>query len=285
MREKATNVVGCIDIETVPDMAGVERFWGREPDFGGPEVPSKTKLKGLGREKLDNLAPAYGIDPGDHSKADGLVDAIHAELEGGADIPAMFARQAEAEAARKRDEWRAGILDSAALDPFTAQVVAVAIVDAQGGAIEVKEAHADEAEILAEVHRSLTNVDRVVMFADGGHFDARVLQTRMLVHGIEVPKVIRECKRYDRNRCVDLRGILGHFDRYQRGNLGDWCWRFGLPEPVETDLEELATWVAEGEWEAIADHVWGHTQCVAELYRKVRPVLQYLPLHNAPVTA
>lgn len=276
------NNVAVIDIETVPDMAGVERQWLREPKADGAGVPSKSALAAYGRPELDKMAPEIGLDPAQYSKVGDLVAAILEHLEGGGDFPRVLVRKAKYAHEAKVRDFREGILTNAALDPFTARVVAVGIMPVQGNPWELKEALGDERELLDHVAGSLCTADRLVMFADGNHFDARVLQTRLLIHGLEVPRVIREIKRYDRNRCVDLRGVLGHFDRYQRGNLADWCWRFGIEEPTETNLEELGKWWRDGQYDTLVAHVWNHTRAVAALYDRARRVLDYLPVGKAP---
>lgn len=255
-----------IDVETVACTEAAGYFLADEPELDVRKVLDKMQ-----RPDLDALAVETGrVVPKEH-KTMGLLRAAILEQ-----LPHCESMPGKLQAAHHAlvNGWRSAYYKDAALQPISAQVAAVGVrMLANHEVTDVEDvAGVDEATLLKRAAFWIAQADVVVGYNLNG-FDGPMLRNRMLVREVPVPAIITAFPRYRDWPQVDLYAELTSWNPRVRGKLRDWCWRFGLDLPPDTDPNEIQAWFDAEEWDKLESHVGRDTVAAAELYCRLWPLL------------
>jgi predicted PolB exonuclease-like 3'-5' exonuclease len=195
----------------------------------------------------------------------------------------------EADRARRRAE----ISQQFNLWPFTAQVVCIAMVNADSGKGQVlfqaddfeEEMEAgtegiefapqmDEAELLTAFWDVARRYDQIVTF-NGRGFDVPFLYLRSAVLNVEITRKDWLGYRYQTEPHCDLAeqftfyNVSGREGAARRFNLDFYCKAFGIPSPKAQGVTgaDVNSLLEEGRYRDIADYCLRDVQATVELYR------------------
>ncbi len=195
----------------------------------------------------------------------------------------------ESDRARKRAE----ISQQFNLWPFTAQVVCIAMVNADSGKGQVlfqsddfeEETESgvdgiefapqvDEAELLTAFWDVARRYDQVVTF-NGRGFDVPFLYLRSAVLNVEITRKDWLGYRYQTEPHCDLAeqltfyNVSGRDGAARRFNLDFYCKAFGIPSPKAQGITgaDVNSLLAEGRFREIAAYCLRDVQATAEFYR------------------
>lgn len=166
--------------------------------------------------------------------------------------------------------------------PLTAQIVALAMVDAdtEKGAVYYQNGAnrqtgraerfredgvlfipADESEIICHFWRLIASCDQIITF-NGRIFDAPFIMLRSAIHRISVIKNLVPY-RYSAGFHIDLADQMTFYDAMRRRfSLHIWCKAFGIPSPKEGGVcgHDVRALFQEGRFLEIARY------CLADVY-------------------
>lgn len=191
-----------------------------------------------------------------------------------------------------RETKRAEILRQFNLWPFTAQVVCIAMLnaDSQRGQVlftaEDAEAapgepgpvefvpHVDESELLTAFWDVARHYDEIVTF-NGRGFDVPFLYLRSAVLGVAISKKNWLGYRFAVEPHCDLAeqltfyGVSGREGAARRFNLDFYCKVFGIDSPKSHGVTgmDVSQLVAEGRFREIAEYCLRDVQATVQLYR------------------
>lgn len=195
----------------------------------------------------------------------------------------------EADRARRRAE----ISQQFNLWPFTAQVVCIAMVNADSGKGQVlfqaddfeEEMEAgtegiefapqmDEAELLTAFWDVARRYDQIVTF-NGRGFDVPFLYLRSAVLNVEITRKDWLGYRYQTEPHCDLAeqftfyNVSGREGAARRFNLDFYCKAFGIPSPKAQGVTgaDVNSLLEEGRYREIAEYCLRDVQATVELYR------------------
>jgi len=195
----------------------------------------------------------------------------------------------EADRARRRAE----ISQQFNLWPFTAQVVCIAMVNADSGKGQVlfqaddfeEEMEAgtegiefapqmDEAELLTAFWDVARRYDQIVTF-NGRGFDVPFLYLRSAVLNVEITRKDWLGYRYQTEPHCDLAeqftfyNVSGREGAARRFNLDFYCKAFGIPSPKAQGVTgaDVNALLEEGRYREIAEYCLRDVQATVELYR------------------
>jgi hypothetical protein len=184
-----------------------------------------------------------------------------------------------------------------AFSPLTAEVVAIAAVDAASGRGGVyfqsgekkivfeegliKFESGDELFLLKKFWELAAIYDEFVTFA-GRTFDVPILMLRSAMLGIRPSKnlmVNRYLESQPINaRHIDLKDQFSFYGaKYERLGLHFWCKAFGIPSPKigEVEGEDVTRLFREGEYEKIARYCLGDVVATRALFQKWEQFLRF----------
>ena len=190
-----------------------------------------------------------------------------------------------------RDARREEIKLQFNLWPFTAQVVCVAMLNAEsqrGQVLFTAEDHedkateapvefvpcADEAELLTAFWDVARHYDSVVTF-NGRGFDVPFIYLRSSLLNVPISRKDWLGYRYQTDPHCDLAeqltfyGVSGREGAARRFNLDFYCKAFGLDSPKSHGVtgHDVKTLLAEGKYREIAEYCLRDVRATAELYR------------------
>ena len=187
---------------------------------------------------------------------------------------------------------RAEIQQWFSLWPFTAQVVCIAMLNAEtlrgqvlfttaareenptaGGPVEFVPC-ADEAGLLAAFWNVARRYDSVVTF-NGRGFDVPFLYLRSALLNVPIARKDWLGYRYQTEPHCDLAeqltfyGVSGRDGAARRFNLDFYCKAFGIDSPKSHGVTglDVKTMLAEGKYREIAEYCLGDVRATVELYR------------------
>lgn len=189
-----------------------------------------------------------------------------------------------------RDARRAELERGLSLYPLTAQVVCIAMVNADSGRGQVlfqaedydpeDEAEvkfvpfADESELLQDFWELAKRYDHVVTF-NGRGFDVPFLYLRSAVLGVPISRKDWLGYRYQTEPHCDLAeqftfyGVSGRDGAARKFNLDFYCKAFGITSPKAEGISgmDVGTLVAEGRFRDIAEYCLRDVRATVELHR------------------
>lgn len=187
---------------------------------------------------------------------------------------------------RKREE----LIAQLNLYPFTAQVVAIAMlnVDTHKGRVyyqaPIKESwHSEdtlieyesgsEIEILKRFWEDVRLYKQLITF-NGRGFDCPFLLLRSAILGIKPTRNLMP-SRFDTEH-IDLLEKLTFYGTTRRFNLDFYCRAFGIPSPKERlSGPQINALFAEGKYREIAQYCFDDVRATAELYQRWRESLSF----------
>jgi len=191
-----------------------------------------------------------------------------------------------------RDTLRAEILRQFSLWPFTAQVVCIAMLNAEtlrgqvlfiaedfeedaaeGGPVEFMPC-ADELELLTAFWDVAKHYDEIVTF-NGRGFDVPFLYLRSAVLNVPISKRNWLGYRFATEPHCDLAeqfsfyGVSGREGAARKFNLDFYCKAFGIDSPKSHGVTgmDVGTMLAEGKFREIAEYCLRDVRATVELYR------------------
>lgn len=190
----------------------------------------------------------------------------------------------------ERDARRAELARGLSLYPLTAQVVCIAMVNADSGRGQVlfqaedydpeDEAEvkfvpfADESELLQDFWELAKRYDHIVTF-NGRGFDVPFLYLRSAVLGVPISRKDWLGYRYQTEPHCDLAeqftfyGVSGRDGAARKFNLDFYCKAFGIPSPKAEGISgmDVGTLVADGRFREIAEYCLRDVRATVELHR------------------
>lgn len=197
------------------------------------------------------------------------------------------------ETAERRERKREELIERLSLHPFTAQVVAIAMLNVESGRgrvyyqAEEEGWHSDdglvefqpgtEREILEGFWETVKQYDRFITF-NGRRFDCPFLMIRSAIHGVRPTRNLMPY-RYDFKVHCDLLDQLTFYGALpmQWFTLDLACRAFGIPSPKRAGITGLKVkdLFAQGKYREIAEYCLGDVVATAELYRRWEAYLSF----------
>jgi 3'-5' exonuclease len=183
------------------------------------------------------------------------------------------------------DEERAEAIQRLSLTPFTACVVAIAMVnpDSHQGKVfydspERKSGYSDdglvefcpcnEEEMLREFWKTIARYPQFVTF-NGRSFDCPFLLLRSATLGIKPSRNLMPY-RYNWSEHCDLMEQLTFYGAMRKFSLDFYCKSFGIKSPKENGITglEIGKLHAEGRFKEIAEYCLGDVRATTELFHR-----------------
>lgn len=192
-----------------------------------------------------------------------------------------------------QEAWANGLVKEASLNPRLGRVLAVGtkVVGEEDPQIAVAVEEYQEKAILEQfwtrfrAHPAIAGYNSMA-------FDLPFLMVRSLVCGVAVPDLSRYLRRYSSSPHLDVRMVLGNWDSFAKGKLGEWSAFFGGPA-IFGDGAEVYQLHLEGRHREIAAHCGSDIEATAFLAERVAPMVgvevatpftpEVPPVHVAPV--
>ena len=172
-----------------------------------------------------------------------------------------------------REEWETGLIKKASLSPMYGQIVCVTI-----GALSMSTDTNDETDLLRFIAKETERRTPVVTF-NGSAFDGPFIRSRLLRHGIQIPRWLASSRRYTNIPHCDVRMVLTGWEQRQEGTLNDWHRHLFGEEPPAVlhpitekpiggaDVHEL---VSEGHWDTLRHYNAIDVEATWRIYERLR---------------
>lgn len=191
----------------------------------------------------------------------------------------------------KTEEEREETIQRLSLTPFTAQIVAIGMLnpDTRQGKVffqaeGLESAFIDEGlvqlipcteqEMLAHFWKSIAHYKQFVTF-NGRGFDCPFVMSRSALLGVKPSRNLMG-SRYAVNDHCDLLDQLTFYSAMRKFSLDFYCKAFGIKSPKESGVTglDVGRLFGEKKYREIAEYCLGDVKATAELYRKWAEYLQ-----------
>ncbi len=192
----------------------------------------------------------------------------------------------------KTDEEREDTIRRLSLNPFTARIIAVGMLnpDSNQGKVlydaprveptfsadgMVEFVPCSEREILEMFWETVSHYNQLITF-NGRSFDAPFLMLRSAILGLRPSRNILPY-RYSAKEHCDLLDQLTFYGATRKFNLDFYCKSFGFKSPKSDGITglDLGTLFSEGRFREIAEYCLGDVRATAELYERWQSLLSF----------
>jgi DNA polymerase elongation subunit (family B) len=192
----------------------------------------------------------------------------------------------------RTEEERAETVQKLSLAPFTAQVVAIAMLNpdsnqgkvfyqdpngkpelGEGGLVEF--VPGDEVMVLTEFWKTVARYGQFITF-NGRSFDCPFLMLRSAICAVKPSRNLMPY-RYAANEHCDLLEQLTFYGASRKFNLDFYCKSFGIKSPKEEGISgmDVGRLFAEGRYREIAAYCLGDVRATAELFHRWHSLLAF----------
>jgi hypothetical protein len=192
----------------------------------------------------------------------------------------------------KTDEEKADAIQKLSLNPFTAQIIAIGMLNpdsdqgkvlyqapkqeptsSEDGLVEF--VSCTEEEMLQEFWKTLNHYSQFITF-NGRSFDGPFLMLRSAILGIRPSRNLLPY-RYSANEHCDLMEQLTFYGAFRKFNLDFYCKGFGIKSPKSEGITglDLGPIFRDGRFIEIAQYCLGDVKATAELYHRWRDLLAF----------
>jgi hypothetical protein len=192
----------------------------------------------------------------------------------------------------KTDEERADALAKLNLAPFTAQIVAIGMLnpDSNQGKVFYQAPEKDpwtsedgmaefvpgtEEIMLTEFWKTVARYGQFITF-NGRSFDCPFLMLRSAILGVKPSRNLMPY-RYGANEHCDLLDQLTFYGAFRKFNLDFYCKGFGIKSPKSEGITglDVGPLFREGRFREIAQYCLGDVRATAELYQRWQSLLSF----------
>jgi len=192
----------------------------------------------------------------------------------------------------KTEEERTEAIQKLNLTPFTAQVIAIGMLNPDSGQGKVffhspdREAFysddglvefvpGNEKDILESFWKTIAHYNQFITF-NGRTFDCPFLMLRSAILGIKPTRNLLPY-RYSANESCDLMEQLTFYGAFRKFNLDFYCKGFGIKSPKSEGLTglDLGPLFHTGRFKDIAEYCLGDIRATAELYHRWQNLLAF----------
>jgi len=192
----------------------------------------------------------------------------------------------------KGDEERADAIAKLSLAPFTAQIVAIAMLNPDSNQGKVFYQHPEgtawlsddglvefapgtEGELLAEFWKTVSRYGQFITF-NGRSFDCPFLMLRSALLGVKVTRNLMPY-RYSANEHCDLLDQLTFYGAFRKFNLDFYCKSFGIKSPKSEGITglDIGPLFQEGRFREIAQYCLGDVRATAALFHRWQSLLSF----------
>ncbi len=192
----------------------------------------------------------------------------------------------------KTEEERLETIQKMNLNPFTAHVIAIGMINPDSGQGKVlydapkgeprfsEDGHVEfvsctEREMLEEFWKTVGHYNQLITF-NGRSFDGPFLMLRSAVLGVHSGRNLLPNRYYVHEHC-DLLDQFTFYGAIRRFNLDFYCKAFGITSPKAGGLTglDLGPLYKEGRFFEIAEYCLGDVKATAELFHRWRTYLAF----------
>jgi DNA polymerase elongation subunit (family B) len=192
----------------------------------------------------------------------------------------------------KTEEERADAVMKLSLAPFTAQIVAIAMLNPDSGQGKVfyqdpndKPGFSDdglvefvpgtEESLLTEFWKTVARYGQFITF-NGRGFDCPFLMLRSATLAIKPTRNLMPY-RYNFNEHCDLLEQLSFYGAFRKFNLDFYCKSFGIRSPKSEGVSgaDVGPLFREGRYREIAEYCLGDVRATAELFQRWQSLLSF----------
>ncbi len=190
------------------------------------------------------------------------------------------------------EEERTEVIARLSLSPFTAQVVAVGMLNPDSGQGKVFYQHpgggtalssdsliefvpGTEDEILTEFWKAVARYGQFITF-NGRTFDCPFLMLRSAILNVKPSRNLMPY-RYNANEHCDLLDQLTFYGAFRKFSLDFYCRSFGIRSPKSEGIsgEDVGPLFREGKYRTIAEYCLGDVRATAELFQRWQSFLAF----------
>ncbi len=192
----------------------------------------------------------------------------------------------------KTEEEKQDAVQKLSLTPFTAQVIAIGMLNPDSGqgkvfyqAPKAEPSVSDdklveyvpgtEAEILGNFWKTISHYNQFITF-NGRAFDCPFLMLRSAVVGVKPTRNLMPY-RYRFDESCDLMDQLTFYGAFRKFNLDFYCKSFGIRSPKSEGVTglDLAPLFEAGRFREIAEYCFRDVRATAELFRRWQEFLEF----------
>jgi hypothetical protein len=185
----------------------------------------------------------------------------------------------------KTDEERADAVMKLSLAPFTAQIVAIAMVnpDSQQGKVFYQDPNGrssvspdglvefvpgTEADMLQEFWKTIARYGQFITF-NGRSFDCPFVMLRSAILGVKPSRNLMTY-RYSAGEHCDLLEQLSYYGAFRKFSLDFYCKSFGIRSPKSEGVsgQDVGPLFREGRYQEIADYCLRDVRATVQLFQR-----------------